>query len=313
MEIVKIVIPTPYDVGDVNAFLVKGDTLSIFDVGPKTAEAFEAIVHGIKEAGYGLSDIEQVVLTHHHPDHAGWVDAFPNAEILGHEYIDHWMKKNEDFLNYRETFYEMYLRKQAVPEESIQRILHIRRNMELYGNTPLTKYIKDGDEVPGHPGLIAYYTPGHAQSHLIFYHESTKEVIGGDLLLEKIAANPLIEPPVDLSFERPKSLIQQHESLKFLSTLETKKLFAGHGNEITEVEELVHLRLQKDFMRAEQVVEILSEPKTVFEVTKELYPTVYESQLGLTLSKTQGYLDILVKEERVKCEQTGEVELYSRA
>jgi len=312
MEIVKIVMPTPYDVGDVNAFLIKGDALSIVDVGPKTKEAYEALEFGIKRAGYRFNDIEQVILTHHHPDHAGWVDAFPNAEILGHEYIDHWMKKTEEFLNYREEFYKMYLIKQAVPEGYTQKILRIRRDMELYGSTPLTKYIKDGDEVPGHPGLMVYYTPGHAQSHFIFHHQRTKEVIGGDILLEKIASNPLIEPPVDLSFDRPKSLVQYQESLQFLTTLEISKLYTGHGNEIVNVKELVDMRLEKDSQRTNQVYEILSEPKTVYEVTKELYPAVYESQLGLTLSKTQGYLDVLVKEERIRFELVGGHEIYSR-
>ncbi|CAM5688534.1 Beta-lactamase OS=Lysinibacillus sphaericus CBAM5 OX=1400869 GN=P799_12365 PE=4 SV=1 [Lysinibacillus sphaericus] len=33
LSIHKIEIPTPYEVGDVNAFIVKGDALTIFDVG----------------------------------------------------------------------------------------------------------------------------------------------------------------------------------------------------------------------------------------------------------------------------------------
>lgn len=311
MEITKIIIPTPYDVGDVNAFLVKGEALSIFDVGTKTPTAYEALVHGIKNAGYQLSDIEQVILTHHHPDHAGWIEAFPNARILGHEYIDYWINK-EELLSYRDDFYELYLKKQAVPEEFIQKIIQIRRRMDLYGNTPLTQFIKDRDEIPGHPGLIAYYTPGHAQSHFIFYNQKSKEVIGGDLLLEKIASNPLIEPPVDLSFDRPKSLIQYHESLKFLTSLDIAKLYSGHGNDIVDVKELVDMRIQKDLLRTNQVYEILYEPKTVYEVTKELYPNVNDYQLGLTLSKTQGYLDLLVRDERIRYEQVGEYEIYLR-
>lgn len=312
MEIIKIVIPTPYDVGDVNAFLVKGDTLSIFDVGPKTKTAYEALMHGIKEAGYDIEDIEQVVLTHHHPDHAGWVDAFPNATILGHEYIDHFMKKTDDFLAYRDDFYQMCLKRQGVPEEYMQKIIRNRREMKLYGSTPLTNYIKDGEEVPGHPGLVAHYTPGHAQSHFIFHFLPTNKAIGGDLLLEKIASNPLIEPPVDLSLTRPKALIQYQESLKYLTTLNITELYTGHGNEIVNVNELVNLRIQKDENRANQVYELLSEAKTVYEVTKEIYPTIYKTQLGLTLSKTQGYLDMLVRNERIRCEQEGEYEVYSK-
>ena len=93
----KIVIPTPFAVGDVNAFLIKGDTLSLVDAGPKTPEAYEALKHGIKEAGYAFNDIEQVILTHHHPDHAGWIDAFDKAKVLGHTYNDLWLKRDEAF------------------------------------------------------------------------------------------------------------------------------------------------------------------------------------------------------------------------
>ena len=38
----------------------------------------------LEKAGYAFNDIEQVILTHHHPDHAGWIDAFDHAEVLGH-------------------------------------------------------------------------------------------------------------------------------------------------------------------------------------------------------------------------------------
>ena len=60
-------------------------------------EAYDALKRGIQAMGFDMRDIEQVVLTHHHPDHAGWVDAFPNAEILGHAYNDKWLRHDEDF------------------------------------------------------------------------------------------------------------------------------------------------------------------------------------------------------------------------
>ena len=39
----KIIIPTPFAVGDVNAYLVKGDALTLIDAGPKTDEALIAL------------------------------------------------------------------------------------------------------------------------------------------------------------------------------------------------------------------------------------------------------------------------------
>ena len=69
----KIVIPTPFAVGDVNAFLIKGDTLSLVDAGPKTPEAYEALKYGLKEAGYSFKDIEQVILNPS-PPRSFWLD-----------------------------------------------------------------------------------------------------------------------------------------------------------------------------------------------------------------------------------------------
>ncbi len=312
MNIHKIILPTPYPIGDVNAFLVKGDALTLFDAGPKTQEAYEALKWGIKEGGYNIKDIEQVVLTHHHPDHAGWVDAFPHANILGHEYVDHWMRQREEFITYRNNFYRSQLKLQAVPDQYIEKIVEVRGEMELFGTTPLTSFIKDGDEVPGHPGLKAIYTPGHAQSHLIFLDKSSNEAIGGDLLLEHVASNPLVEPPTDLSDIRPKSLIQYQDSLKLLRELNVSKVYTGHGNEIEDIDRLITIRLEKDYLRSQQVLEILTKPKTVLEVTMELYASVYQNQLGLTLSKTLGQLDCLERDGLVKHELINGVNIYSR-
>ncbi len=313
MQVHKIIIPTPYAVGDVNAFLVKGDALTLFDAGPKTDEALAAIKYGVKQAGYAMEDVEQVVLTHHHPDHAGWVDAFPTAEILGHGYVDHWLRQTESFMEYRNEFYMREMISQGVPQEYIEKILEVRSELEMIGTIPLTKFLKAGDEVPGHPGLITYDSPGHAQSHLIFVDEATKNVIGGDLLLDKVSSNPLVEPPVDLSFERPKYLLQYNESLKLLRDLNVATIYTGHGENVVNANELITARLEKQRTRAMKVKEMLDTPKTIFEVTRELFPRVYAKQPGLTVSETLGQLDYLVEEKLATSELRDGVYFYRKA
>lgn len=296
MDVHKIVIPTPYAVGDVNAYLMKGDTLTLFDAGPKTEEAYDAIKWGIRAAGYDLQDIEQVVLTHHHPDHAGWVDAFPHAEKLGHRYVDYFLRKEDDFLAYHRSFYATQLRLAGVPEKYIDKLIKVRGEIELFGSTPLTGFLAEGDEVPGHPGLKVYETLGHAQSHLIFVEEATRECIGGDLLIERVSSNPLVEAPFDLSDERPKSLLQYNASLKRLRDLDITKIYTGHGNEVLQIAELVTERLARQQERAWKVLDMIHEPLTLFDVTRELFARIYMQQLGLTLSETLGQLDYLVDE-----------------
>ena len=314
LSIHKIEIPTPYAVGDVNAFIVKGDALSIFDVGPKTMEAYDALKWGIRAAGYDLKDIEQVVLTHHHPDHTGWVDAFPHAEIIGHAYLDKWLQHDEDFLRYHEQFYKAQLYEHGVPREYIQSNVHVRGELELVGERPLTHIVCDGDEVPGHPGLKAIETLGHAQSHFIFWSEQTQYVIGGDLLLDKITPNPLIEPPLDRTLSRPKSLLQYNDSLEILKQLPVKKMYTGHGADLEQIPYLIEKRMERQRQQSMNVLALMGdETVTAVQLTKRLYPAIYQRQLGLTMSKTLGHLDYLEANGFVTGEKNDEgVYLFKR-
>ena len=259
-----------------------------------------------------MKDVEQVVLTHHHPDHAGWVDAFPQADILGHQYVDYWMRQEPDFLQYHTQFYMQELEKQNVPKSIINNIVQVRGELELFGSRPLTAFLKEGDEVPGHPGLKVYETPGHAQSHLIFLDEQSRQCIGGDLLLEKVSSNPLVEPPVALEGDRPHSLLQYNASLQKLSDLHVSTLYTGHGNEVRNVSELVEERLAKQQARALKVREFLQEPLSVFDVTKILFAKIYKVQLGLTLSETLGQLDYLVDKGMATIKEENGVQLYMK-
>ncbi|MEK5038636.1 MBL fold metallo-hydrolase [Sporosarcina sp. FSL K6-3457] len=293
----KIIIPTPFAVGDVNAFLMKGDTLSLVDAGPKTPEAYAALEHGIREAGYSFNDIEQVILTHHHPDHAGWMDAFERATVLGHTYNDLWLKRDDDFFKYHDAFYLERLMEEGVPEEYLIWVKRMKRSAALMGERPLNRTLAEGDALPGHAGWTVMETPGHAQSHLVFWNEQTGEMIGGDLVLEKVSSNPLIEPPLDPKMGRPRSLLQYNASLKRLLTLPVDIIYSGHGNEVRNIHALIENRLVKQRERAMKVLAMMDGgPRTIFELTKELFPAVYEKELGLTLSETIGQTDYLVDE-----------------
>lgn len=310
----EIVIPTPFAVGNVNAFLVKGDALSLFDAGPKTPEAYEALKFGIKEAGYTFNDIEQVILTHHHPDHAGWVEAFDRAEILGHPYNDFWLTRDQRFFNHHDEFYYNCLTEEGVPEKFFNWLPLMKRPLVFIGERPLDKLLVDGDELPGHPGWVALETLGHAQSHLAFWHEQNKEMIGGDLVLGKVSSNPLIEPPFNEEDRRPRSLLQYNASLKKVATLPVETIYAGHGEPVKNVQALIKERLAQQHERAMKVYSMLADgPKTIFELTTTLFPEVYKKELGLTLSETIGQIDYLVDLAMVtESRQENSVLLYEK-
>ena len=122
-------------------------------------------------------------------------------------------------------------------------------------------------------------------------------MIGGDLVLEKVSSNPLIEPPLDPAQGRPRSLLQYNESLKRFLTLPVDIIYTGHGNEVRNAHELIESRLVKQRERAMKVLAMMDDgSRTIFELTRELFPAVYEKELGLTLSETIGQTDYLVDE-----------------
>lgn len=123
----------------------------------------------------------------------------------------------------------------------------------------------------------------------------------GDLVLEKVSSNPIIEPPLDPKEGRPRSLLQYNQSLKRLLDLPIEVIYSGHGNEVRDVHDLIKTRFAKQHERAMKVWAMLSEgPRTVFELTRELFPTVYQKELGLTLSETIGQTDYLLEQGLIR-------------
>lgn len=297
----KIIIPTPFAVGDVNSYLLKGDMLTLIDAGPKTPEAWSALKAGLKKLGAVPNDIEQVVLTHHHPDHTGWVDGFEQAKLYGHPYNDPWLRRDQQFFDYHDTFYLERLKEEGVPGDLQFWVKKMKRPLNLMGNRPLDKSINEGDIVPGHPDWQVLETLGHAQSHLSFWNKKTGEMIGGDHVIATVSSNPLIEPPLDPTQGRPKSLLQYNASLSRLLEMPINVIYSGHGEEVYDAHALIASRLEKQHQRAVKALGLIgNQERTVYELTKELFAHAYEKELGLTLSETIGQLDYLVEEGLIK-------------
>src|SRR3954453_11890665 len=65
-----IPLPLAY-VGTVNAWLLRGDPLTLIDTGPREDRALAALEAGLRRHGLRGEDIELVLATHHPLDHVG--------------------------------------------------------------------------------------------------------------------------------------------------------------------------------------------------------------------------------------------------
>jgi glyoxylase-like metal-dependent hydrolase (beta-lactamase superfamily II) len=311
-QIYRIVVPTPFPVGDVNLYLIKGERLTLVDAGVKTEEAWHKFNEQLDQIGYKPSDIEQVVLTHHHPDHVGLLDYLPaSLPVIGHKKAEPWISKRPEFLERHQQFFEQFFIECGVDELFLSSLPNFRRSLRYSCERSLTKVVQEGDTVSGLTDWKVIETPGHAQSHIILYRQKDGLVIGGDHLLAAISPNPLLEPPFAGETERPKPLLQYNHSLIKLLDYDISRILSGHGDDVTEVKELIEKRLAKQRERAYQVLDMLKvKPHTAYEVCQQLFPTVYEREFILTMSETIGQLDYLEDIGEVVKRKVGDCYIY---
>ena len=74
---------------------------------------------------------------------------------------------------------------------------------------------------------------------MAYWHEGTKQLLGGDLLISHTVSNPLIEPPLMPNNPRAKSLLQYNDSLKKVLDLPVEVVHSGHGAPILNAHELI--------------------------------------------------------------------------
>ncbi|WP_173916228.1 MBL fold metallo-hydrolase [Halobacillus sp. Marseille-Q1614] len=306
-----ITLPTPYAVGDVHAYLFKSDKVTLIDAGVKTTEAWEAMKDQLAKLGIKPEDIDQIVLTHHHPDHTGLVEYFPDAIIMGHPKLRPWLEKDEEFIRRHETFFKEMYEEAGVPSEYLNTLNSAKKTLRYIGQGRLQVELTEGDRVPSHEEWTIIETPGHAQCHISLYREADGALIGGDHLLFHISSNPLLEPPFSANEARPRPQVQYRDSLEKLLNYQLGDVYPGHGRRFTEAHQLIKRRITRQEERADQVKEMLKQkPLTAFEVCQKLFPKQIESQFGLTISETMGQLDYLEFTGQVDTKHIGKRKIY---
>ena len=308
----KIILPTPFAVGDVNVFLIEGKSLTLIDAGIKTKEAENALETQLNERGYTISDIDQVILTHHHSDHCGLVDLFEGKELLGHADTQRYLVRDDEFLDWQREYFTGISKQMGVPKEYMKYANNVESMYTYSGSKPLTGFLKEGDQVPGVDGWVVMETFGHSQGHLSFYHETTGSLIGGDLLLGRISPNPILEPPKKKGERRVKPQLQLNESLKRIGNESLNIVYPGHGSDITDVSSLIEKRLRMQHERAMHVKGLIGEGQnTVLELAVQLFPKAIRRDPALALFETLGQLDYLESIQKVE-KQEAEGVLYYR-
>lgn len=242
-----------------SAYLLEGDELTLVD--PGTSLTVPRLLEWFRKSSYSLTELNSILLTHIHLDHAGatghLVDELSGLKVYVHArgapHLVDPSKLLESVEEATGSRFSEYGTLKPVPEESI---------------VPL-----DGKEdlKVGSREFIVLATPGHAPHHLVYKDKSTGAVFTGDsagLYLEGklIPATP---PP---RFDLEKSLA----SLDEISQLDPSVLLYSHFGPGAEPDRLI-----EDYKIAlREWVDLISDLFTRHEREENLIDEVLKRKRG---------------------------------
>jgi hydroxyacylglutathione hydrolase len=162
-------------------------------------------------------EISMVALTHVHPDHQGVAkDVCETREVPLACHAD-----DVDAMEGRRPVQE------AAPDHPVNRV--IKRLWEGPPH-PVGRVLQEGDEVAG---FRVVHAPGHARGEVIFFRESDRVAICGDVIrnMSYATALPGIKEPPEIFTADP---AENRRSIRRLADLEPALILPGHGPAVTD-------------------------------------------------------------------------------
>jgi glyoxylase-like metal-dependent hydrolase (beta-lactamase superfamily II) len=295
-------IPTPFAVGDVFSYLIKDEKIVLVDSGQYTDEAFSVIIDQLKDHGLSVRDLDEIWLTHGHPDHFGQADrlaARSGAEVFGHPKERANFAGNDDGDLFREFFH-----KHNIPADLTHQMVDQLEWLQQFQLPIEPEWIKDEDVLTsGELSVTVRHTPGHAPGHVL-YSSNRNIIFGGDLLLGHISTNALINFDCETG-QRNNSLLQYRQSLKWIRRQEGVVL-PGHGKVIKEASKVADHHLSQHEKRYQKIQQLLNQRSmSLIELAYKMFPDAIKSgAVFLALSEVLGYLDWGIEDGTIGLDET---------
>jgi glyoxylase-like metal-dependent hydrolase (beta-lactamase superfamily II) len=317
MRIIPISLPTPFYIGPVNVYLIAEDPVTLIDTGPKTRECLEALREGLRRARFRVADIRRIVLTHAHEDHCGLAkslrDEAKDAEVLVHGWETGHRAGRLEYGEHREL-----LRRAGVPADEIDEMRRMYEGVRRYADALADDEhgeLCDEQELEFANGALrVVHTPGHTPGSCSFLREADRTIIAGDCVLKRVTPNPVLSPdPVDPSRRFP-SLAEYLVSLARLRSFAPTLVHGGHGEPVSDFEELFNRYLRSIRERQSAVINLV--PKggaTAWGLSREMFPDSTGVHRFLAVSEAAAHLDLAHSEGKLAVELSDGREIYRRS
>jgi glyoxylase-like metal-dependent hydrolase (beta-lactamase superfamily II) len=317
----RLAIPTPFQVGRINAYLIEDSPLTLVDSGPNSAKALDELEQALRARGHAIEDIELLVITHQHIDHfglAGILARRSGAEVAALDRLAPLLARYGEQAELDDRFAEQLMLRHGIPGDIVTALRAVSASFRAWGSAvDVSRPLSDGEELRLRDRTLrVLHRPGHSPSDTVFLDESRSILLAADHLIKHISSNPLLARPLKDATEgagavaapspegalddRPRALLNYIASLEKTRAMSLSLVLPGHGEPIVDHASLIDERLRLHSRRAEKIHRlIVSEPRTAHEIAQELWGNVAVTQAFLTLSEVLGHIDLLLADGRV--------------
>jgi glyoxylase-like metal-dependent hydrolase (beta-lactamase superfamily II) len=320
----RLAIPTPFQVGRVNAYLIDDSPLTLVDSGPNSAKALDELEQALAGLGRRVEDIELLVISHQHMDHFGLAAVLARrsgAEVAALDALAPLLAGYGQESDLDDAFAERLMLRHGIPPEIVTALRAVSAGFRAWGSAvQVTSALADESELRLRDRTLrVLHRPGHSPSDTIFLDEAQSILLAADHLIAHISSNPLLARPLGASSEeaqpRPQALLTYMASLEQTRAMELSLVLPGHGQPITDHVALIDERFRMHRRRAEKIARLIAgKPRTAHEIAQELWGNVAVTQAFLTLSEVLGHVDLLLADGRVgEVESDGVVRFVSEA
>jgi glyoxylase-like metal-dependent hydrolase (beta-lactamase superfamily II) len=299
-------IPTPFQVGRVNCYLIEDEPLTLIDAGPNSGKALDELEHQLDALGHRIEDLELVIISHQHIDHLGLVDIVARRSGAEVAALDKVVPFVENFGGDAERDDEeaaALMLRHGISEEVVNALRQVTGSFRAWGSkTKVTRPLADGEALELRDRTLeVQHRPGHSPSDTLFWDADRRILIAADHLIKHISSNPLISRPLDGSGERTQALVAYIESMKRTRELPAEVVLSGHGEPITDHVALIDERLALHQRRATKLYRLIAEQsRTGHELAQAIWGDVAVTQAFLTLSEVIGHVDLLINGGHVR-------------
>ena len=212
-----------------HAYLIKGQSRTVL-IDSCLPDGTENVVAALAEVGVTPNDIDLVLLTHEHIDHAGGVPFFgKKAMVAAHRLAANKLTLQDEFVLMNKAF------------GSQADVFHI--DLFLSENTVINL---------GNYELHVIHTPGHCSGAVCFYEPNHRLLFSGDVVMATGIVGGVLQSG---------NISDYIHSMRRLAALRIDHLYPGHGR----ISDRGESDVQKGIVRLETLLE---ESKTLFQVVQ---------------------------------------------